>query len=51
MGFLYAHAKHLKILAKLCGDKWQSIWTYLAKYLDIVGEKVIKVSVSTTKAF
>ena len=31
-----AKRHYLEILGKVCGDKWQSIWTYLAKYLDIL---------------
>ena len=24
------------ILGKVCGDTWQSMWRYLAKYVDIL---------------
>ena len=31
-----AKRHYLEILGKVCGDKWQSISTCLAKYLDIL---------------
>ena len=29
-------AKYVEILGKVCGDTWQKMWRYLAKYVDIL---------------